>query len=500
MTNLSQEQLIAEKALREKAKRKLSTFAEYTYDGYLSNWHTELICDALERVEKGEIRFLFIEAPPRHSKSLHVSQLFPAWAMGRNKDADIIVSSYSGDLATTHGRETRNLMGSQKYKNVFETRLAQDSTAKGKFNTDGKGAYNAVGVGGSTTGKGAKFFIVDDSLKDRKEAESEVVREGIWDWFRSVARTRLTPDGAMVVMQTRWHLDDIIGRLQEEDPWVDYFEYVKNGLGDAKWVRLQLPAFATHDEPYRKTGEPLWPSRYNHAELEDIKKSLGPYEFSALYQQNPVASGNQEFNPEWYKHITYTEMDTKYFPKRYLTIDTAVSQKDSADYTGFVDNRIDTNNFWHFEAWKQRITPDALIEQLFALHTQNKYTLIGIEETTYLLAIKPFLDSEMRKRNVYLPIVPMKHNQAQKEVRIRALIPRYASGSIFHIGGKTSELEFEQSVFPFGAHDDVLDAAAYQEQLINKNDFSGFKQHKPSWDGKKKKISRGVTGPGTRRY
>ena len=473
----------AELARRELAKRQLKDFAQYTYDGYQSNWHTELICDALEEVEKGNIRFLFIEAPPRHSKSLHVSQLFPAWVMGRNEDSDIIVSSYSGDLATTHGRETRNLMDSVKYKNVFETRLAPDSTAKGKFNTSGKGAYNAVGVGGSTTGKGAKFFIVDDSLKDRKEAESEVVRESIWDWFRSVARTRLTPDGAMIVMQTRWHLDDIIGRLLEAEKWVDYFDYKKSGLGDAKWVRLTLPAIATKKEPYRAQGEPLWPQRYNHDELEDIKHSLGPYEWSALYQQSPVSIGNQEFNPDWYKYITISDMEQKYCPRRYLTIDTAVSQKDSADYTGFVDNRVDNDNFWYFEAWKQRITPDKLIEKLFALHLQNKYTAIGIEETVFLMAIKPFLDDEMRKRDQYLPIVPLKHNQTQKEIRIRALIPRYASGSIFHVEGKTGELEFEQASFPYGMHDDVVDAAAYQEQIIEKGGTKQFRQYKPSWGG-----------------
>ena len=449
----------------------------------MSNWHTELICDALERVERGEIRFLIIEAPPRHSKSLHVSQLFPAWAVGRNKDADIIVSSYSGDLATTHGRETRNLITSQKYKNIFSTELAPDSTAKGKWNTNGKGAYNAVGVGGSTTGKGAKFFIVDDSIKDRKEAESELIRNGIWDWFRSVARTRLTPDGAEVVMGTRWHLDDLIGRIVEEDTWIDYFDFLNKGLRENKWVRLSLPAIAVKDEIWRKQGDPLWPQRYPVPELEDIKRTLGPYEWSALYQQTPVSAGNQEFNPAWYQHVTQTQLQTMYFPKRYLSIDTAVSQKESADYTGFTDCRVDGKNFWYLEAWKQRITPDKLIEQLFALHAQNNYTTIGIEETVFLMAIKPFLDAEMRSRDIYLPIIPLKHESTKKEIRIRALIPRYASQSIFHIEGKCTELEFEQSTFPYGAHDDVLDSAAYLVPLIEKGGKKSFVQYKPKWKG-----------------
>ena len=468
MMNFSESQAQAELAKRELAKRHLKDFAAYSYDGYLSNWHTDLICDALERIEKGEIRFLFIEAPPRHSKSLHVSQLFPAWAVGRDKDADVIVSSYSGDLATTHGRETRNLMGTKKYQNVFDTRLAGDSTAKGKWNTDGKGAYNAVGVGGSITGKGAKFFIVDDSLKGRQEAESEVTRETVWDWFRSVARTRLTPDGAMVVMQTRWHTDDLIGRLQEEDEWIDYFDYLKNGLGGAKWVRLCLPAVAEKDEPYRKQDEALWATRYDLAELNDIKQSLGPYEWTALYQQNPISSENQEFKRSWFKYKTHTEIQDlqKNRKHRLLTIDTAVSEKNTADFTGFVDNVIDEDNHWYFKAWKKRIAPHIFIEELFQLHMLNNYTRIGIEETVYTMVLKPFLDQEMQKREIYLPIVPLKHRSTQKEVRIRSLVPRYAAGGITHIEGECDELEFELLSFPNGKHDDVADAAAYQTQML----------------------------------
>lgn len=457
----------AEKARREKARRHLKDFAQYTYDGYISGWHTDLICDALERLEKGEFRFLIIEAPPRHSKSLHVSQLFPAWVVGRDEDADVIVSSYSGDLATTHGRETRNLMNSKKYKNVFKTRLATDSTAKGKWNTSGKGAYNAVGVGGSTTGKGAKFAIVDDSVKDRKEAESEIMREGVWDWFRSVLRTRLTPDGRICVMQTRWHLDDIIGRILSEDTSIDYFEFLEKGLQGNKWVRLRLPAIADVTEPYRQAGDALWPERYGLIELEDIKHSLGPYEFSALYQQNPINSENQEFKQHWFTPITHTEYAALKHRYRFLTVDTAISKKDTADYNGFVDNLITEDNMWHFKAWKKRLDPHEMINELFRLHLENNYTRIGIEETVYLMVIKPFIDEEMRKREIFLPIVPLKHNSTQKEIRIRGLVPRYAARSIKHVEGECAELEYELLSFPLGKHDDVADAAAYQQQILD---------------------------------
>lgn len=472
----------AELATRELSRRHLSHFADYVYDDYLESWHTLVLCDALDRVERGEIRFLVIEAPPRHSKSVHVSQLFPAYVVGKNPDRSVIVSSYSGDLAVKHGRETRNIIVGDAYQKLFKTRLAPDSKAKGTWNTqkyvpsqqaglegvwkNAKGAYNAAGVGGSITGKGADFFVVDDSLKDRKEAESQLIRDNVHSWFKSVARTRLTPNGAMVVMGTRWHQDDLQGRLLSEDVWVDYFDFLKNGLGDAKWVRLRLMAIAEEAEPHRQAGEALWPDRYGLAELADIKKSLGPYEWEALYQQRPISSETQEFKPTWYKYRTHTEVEQLKRKHRLLSIDTAVSKSASADFTGFCDNLIDTENYWNIKAWKLKIAPDALIEMLFSLHLLNKYDRIGIEEGMYSLVIKPFLDKAQRERGIYLPIVPLKHNSTQKEVRIRGLIPPYAAGGIYHIEGECSELEFEQAAFPNGKHDDVVDATAYQTQLM----------------------------------
>lgn len=475
----------AELARRELARRNTEHFAAYTYEDYISGWHTKVLCKALDLVERGAIRFLIVEAPPRHSKSVHVSQLFPAKFVGNDPDRSVIVSSYSGDLATDHGRETRNLIISDRYQRIFKTRLAPDSTAKGKWNTqkwvidtltgigqwiNAKGAYNAAGVGGSITGKGADLFVVDDSIKDRKEAESLLIRDGIWKWFRSVVRTRLSPTGAIVVMGTRWHMDDLQGRILAADKWVDFFDFLQNGLGDAKWVRLRLTAIAEEDQPpYRLIGDPLWPERYPLTELEDIKSTLGPYEWAALYQQTPVSSETQEFKPEWYRYRTHTEYAELKRKNRFLSIDTAVSKKESADFTGFVDNLIADDKTWNFKAWKRKMAPDELIDELFTLQERNNYDAIGIEEGMYLLTLKPFLDKEMRKRGIWLPIKPLKHNSTQKEVRIRGLIPMYASETIYHIEGECAELEFEQSVFPNGKHDDVLDAGAYQTQLAQKS-------------------------------
>jgi len=475
----------AELARRELARRHLRQFAGYVYEDYIGGWHIDTLCQALDLVEQGVIRFLLIEAPPRHSKSVNVSQLFPAYLVGKDPNRSVIVASYSGDLATKHGRETRNLIQSKPYQNVFKTRLAPDSTAKSSWNTqkydadrsdwvNARGAYNAAGVGGSITGKGAHVGIIDDSIKDRKEAESQLIRENVWAWFRSVFRTRLTPDGAIVVMGTRWHMDDLAGRIMEEEPWVDFFDFMKNGLGDAKWVRLRLMAIAEEDEEHRQAGEALWPERYPLPELEDIKRTIGPYEWEALYQQRPISSETQEFKPAWYRYRTHSEVEQLERKHRTLTIDSAASRSESADYTGLCDNLVDSEGYWNLKAWKQKIPPDQLIEQLFTLHLANKYDRIGIEEGMYLLVVKPFLDKEMRQRGIYLPIVPLKHKSTQKEVRIRGLIPHYASESVYHIEGECTELEFEQSVFPNGKHDDVVDACFVAGTLIET--ISGPKQ------------------------
>jgi len=294
-----------------------------------------------------------------------------------------------------------------------------------------------------------------------------LIRDGIWAWFRSVVRTRLSPTGAVVVMGTRWHQDDLAGRIMEQDEWVDYFDFLKNGLGTAKWVRLRLMAIAEVDQlPYRHADEALWPERYPLAELEDIKATLGPYEWEALYQQRPISSETQEFKAAWFKFRTHTEVAELKRKHRLLTIDTAASKSAGADFTGLCDNLIDTESKWNLKAWKLKIAPDQLIELLFSLHLANKYDQIGIEEGMYTLVLKPFLDKAQRERGVFLPIVPLKHNSTQKEIRIRGLIPPYAADSIYHIEGECTELEFELSVFPNGKHDDVADASAYQVQLV----------------------------------
>lgn len=467
----SQDEILKELASRELARRHLVDFNRYIYPGYQENWHTQLICDALEKVLSGEIRFLMIEAPPRHSKSIHVSQLFPAYVMGKNKDDDVIVSSYSGDLAITHGRETRNIIDSSDFQNLFDTKLSADSKAKGKWNTNGRGAYNAAGVGGSITGKGAKYFIIDDPFKDRKEADSELIRDDRFSWLRTVARTRLTPDGAIIIMHTRWHDDDMIGRIVDEEPdseyaepWVDYFDYL-NGAPVEKWVRLTLKAIATEDEMFRKKDDPLWPQRYDLAELEDIEGSLGPYDWSALYQQQPVDDASREFKAEWFLKITWDEVE-KMDTRKFATIDTALTTNKKSDFTGVTRNYVNNQNKWHVKSKRYKIDSKDIIDLIFTLHDEG-FEQIGIEEGAFTNAVEPFFDDEKKKRNKFPRIIKLKHGGTAKETRIRGLIPFYSNKRIYHIVGECKDLEGEEIAFPKGKFDDCLDSLAYQTHMAD---------------------------------
>ena len=451
------------------SRNNLIDFEIATDPKYDPNWHHERIAQELERIEQfgdRDYKIIIITLPPRHGKSQQCSIDFPAWFLGRNPTKEIIEVSYSAELAQDFGSKTREKVNSEEYKAIFpEVILRADEQARGHWRTKQGGGYTAVGVGGPITGRGAHILSIDDPIKNREEAESEVYRNKTWDWFTSTAFTRLHPNGVVVIILTRWHLDDLAGRILANDQLADRTKVIK------------FPAIATKDGKHRKQGEALWPVRYSLDVLEEIKSTIGPYDFSSLYQCSPVLTENQEFKPEWIKIIEEAEVESKQ-TANYLTIDTAMSKQAQADYCGFCDNSVDKENFWNLRAWHAKLGPEELVDNLFSLHETRKYSVIGIEKTAYLWGIKPFLDSEQRKRNKFLPIVELQHSQTAKEVRIRGLIPRYASGSIRHIKGRCDALEEEQIQFPNCLHDDVLDATAYQAQVVNKKK-SSVSIHRP---------------------
>lgn len=439
-----------ELAKRELARRKLGWFIRYNFPEYQENWHHSLIISKLEAVERGEIRKLMIFVPPQNGKSEIASINFPAWFFGRNPKKAVIAASYNSDLSVGFGRKARDIVASEEYKNLFPSvHLKEDSTAAGRWNTNQGGEYTAVGIGGGTTGRRADVFLIDDPVKDKQEAESITIQDRNIGWYRSVARTRLSPTGAVVLIQTRWHDKDLAGQILESEK---------------DWEIIELPAIAEHDEEHRKAGEALWPNRYSLEWLLSTKRDLGTELWSALYQQKPVSEESQVFKRPMFRYKDQEELDSVQ-TRCFITIDPAPGKSENADFIGVCENRVDSENFWHLKAYRVKFDASQLINLMFKLHEDTHFEKLGIEKGMYRDVLKPFLDQEMLKRNVFFQVVELDHGQRSKELRIRGLQPRYEAGQIFHIKGFCSDLESELLRFPKSAHDDVMDATAYQLQI-----------------------------------
>jgi predicted phage terminase large subunit-like protein len=273
----------------ELARRDLIEYAKLQWPGYRANQHHYAIANVLERVAAGEIKRLMIFAPPRHGKSVLTSENFPPWFLGNNPDKYIIHATYAQELAEDFGRKIRNQMQDSLFKSIFTScNLSADSASQKRLTTTSGGAYFALGVGGAATGRGAHIFLIDDPIKGREEAESEAYRRKLKDWYKAVAYTRLMPGGAVVIMLTRWHHDDLAGWLLREH-------------ASENFHILSLPAIAEdHDPLGRKVGEPLWPSDYPLSTLQKIKEQLGSRDWSALYQQQPTPEEGSIFKIEWF--------------------------------------------------------------------------------------------------------------------------------------------------------------------------------------------------------
>ena len=285
------------------ARSYLGAFVMATQPGYLMGWVHECICDELEMflqaVAERKSPRLMITVPPRHGKSTIASRCFPAYALGRYPDMQMIGTSYSAELASAMNRDVQRIIDSDEYRRIFpETTIAGVHAVKAGswarnadyFEVVGRhGCYRSAGVGGGLTGFGTSCAIIDDPVKNRAEADSLTVRNAVWNWYTSTLYTRLAPGGGVIVILTKWHEDDLAGRLLEAQA---------KGEGDEGRV-INFPAIAEQDEEHRKKGEALHPERYPLEALERIKAAIGTRDWEALYQQHPVPDGGAIFLDEW---------------------------------------------------------------------------------------------------------------------------------------------------------------------------------------------------------
>ncbi len=292
----------------EIARRRLLDFTTYTYPAYQVNWHHELIASHLDGFVTRRDQRLMIFVQPRGGKSELVSRRLPAYILGRDPDAAIIATSYGADLARSMNRDVQRIIDGDEYRRLFpETQLWGKnvrSMADGSYlrNSDmfevvgHRGYYLSAGVGGPITGRGARYMIIDDPSKNRKEASSPTYQQAIYEWYTSTFYTRLAPGGNILIVLTRWHESDLAGRLlaaAKADPHAD------------QWTVLTLPAVA--EEPVarydpRKPGEVLWPVRWDAAEMRRKRAVVGERDWASLYQQRPAPDEGEIFKRQQWRY------------------------------------------------------------------------------------------------------------------------------------------------------------------------------------------------------
>lgn len=435
---VSPQQAASELLWRRKARSGLLAFAEYTNPAYEAAPHHVLIAEKLEAVLRGEIKRLMIAMPPRHGKSELASRRFPAFAMGTLPQTQIIAASYNSDLSNDFGREVRNIVNSPEFGNLFKVTLAQDSKAANRWHTSEGGMYVAAGVGTAITGRGANILLIDDPFKDRQEADSELQRQRVWDWYTSTAYTRLMPGGAIVVINTRWHDDDLSGRLLREQ---------ENG-GD-KWEVLSLPAIDGQ-------GGALWPAWYPIERLEQIKAVLPARDWNSLYQQNPIPDDGDYFKKDWFGEYE----DERDLPKlnKYGASDYAVTD-DGGDYTEHGVAGVDQNgNIYILDWWFGQTDAAKWIDSKCDLIIKHKPDCWFGESGVIRRSVEPFMIKRMEERNAYCRIEWLA-SIADKAARARGIQARASMGKIYlpkrapwlgHVLGQLLR-------FPAGTHDDVVD-------------------------------------------
>lgn len=442
----------------EKARRRLIDFTTYTKPDYEVNWHHERLCDALDKMVSGDIKRLMVFMPPRNGKSELGSRRFPAYLLGKDPNAQIISASYSADLASRMNRDVQRIIDSEEYHDVFpETTLNGSNVrtvAKGSYlrNSDtfeivgNEGVYKSAGVNGAFTGMGLTFGIIDDPFKNRKEAESKTIRNGVWDWYTSTFYTRLEKDARILIILTRWHEDDLAGRLlkqAKEDPEAE------------QWTVINYPAIAEEpidDSDPREIGDPLWPNKYDKQDLNRIKKAIGTYEWSALYQQKPSPSAGNILNRGWWQFY-------KQAPERFDEIiqswDCAFKDNDDSDYVvGQVWGRKGADKYLLDQVRDRMDLPATItaVRSLSAKWPRARAKLI--EDKANGPAVIQMLKHEI---SGLIPVNP----QGGKIARAYAASPDVEAGNVYlpdsSIAPWVHDFLEEAAAFPNGSNDDAVD-------------------------------------------
>jgi predicted phage terminase large subunit-like protein len=443
-----------------------ATPALFAHSASNGNWqiarHLAALDDLLVDAAGGSRR-LAVSLPPRHGKSKLISETLPAWYLGTFPERRVMLAAYEADFAATWGGRARDLLEREGHR--FGIRVRGSSSARHRWDIEGHGGgMLSTGVGGPLTGSGANVLIIDDPIKNAEDAHSSTQRERLWDWYQSVAHPRLEPEATVIVVMTRWHEDDLIGRLEAEQP-------------DA-WRIVSFPAIAEAGDPLgRSVGEALWPERYPATALEDIRRSVGSYWWSAQYQQRPAPAGGGLFKREWVR--TFTEHDNAYVFNEglvekgrcriFTTVDLAVSTRTTADFTVIATWAVTPkSDLLLIDLDRRRLEAPDIVPALRAAFDRHAPIFIGVERTGFQLGIV----QEARRSG--LPVREMTAD-ADKISRAYPAAARMEGGQVAWPAGAAwrFDVEAELLAFPRGRHDDIVDTLAYAVNQVASGHVGG---------------------------
>lgn len=404
INRLRKEEKSAQELLdRSLARKSMAKFASYISPDEPPALHHRLLCSYLDKVVEGEIRRLMVFMPPGAAKSTYTSIDFPPYYLGKHPDRPIISGSHNEGLATMFGRKVRNIVTSKEYSNLFETRLSEDSRAKGEWETKMGGSYYACGVGSSVTGRRAMLGLIDDPIKGRKDADSELVRNDTWDWYISDFLTRLKPNAAQIIIQTRWFEDDLAGRILPDEWNGESGEF--RGFDGQMWTVICIPAEARENDILgREVGEWLWPEYFTPEFWKETKAAQTAKDtrnWSSLYQQVPRPDEGTFFKKEWFKRYPLGEHPplTLYGASDCAVLDEQDGAKDFTEHAiaGFDKNE----NLYFVDWWSGRVTMDKWIASELSMAKRYPIMAWVKEGGVIRRACEPFLKKEKRRKNIY---------------------------------------------------------------------------------------------------
>jgi predicted phage terminase large subunit-like protein len=450
----------------QRCRESFLFFVKQMWPMFISGKHHQIMADAFERVANGELKRLIINMPPRHTKSEFASYLLPAWFLGKFPEKKIIQTAHTAELAVGFGRKVRNLVSSEDYGKVFQTKLSSDSKAAGRWNTDKGGDYFAIGTGGAVTGKGADLLIIDDPHSEQEAKQGNpAVYDAVYEWYTSGPRQRLQPGGSIIVVMTRWSKRDLTGQLLKNSS--------KDGTDD--WEVIEFPAILP-------SGTPLWPGFWKKEELESIKAEIPVAKWEAQYQQNPTSEEGALIKREYWKiWEKNTPPSCQYIIQSW---DTAFETSNRADYsactTWGVFEREDRHgnmvpNIILLDALKIRLEfPDLKKKAIEMYREWNPDTTI-IEKR----AAGAPLVYELRKAGV--PVSEYTPYKGQDKIaRVNSITDLFASGMVWRPETRWAEEVMEEMAeFPHGEHDDLTDSASQALMRFRKGGFISIETDEP---------------------